>query len=260
MVEPALLMALLVTGNTLSSFFAGTFPAAIAATVHIPIIGVVFKFFLYRPPLKFIGIIRLIAWAISSSGLLFGYGLYYWIWGTPKQPSEFWVLLIFSAVNLSNIFTQIAMFELANIRQVLAFAYQSMPWEKENLDAARKIEGARKSMVLACFADVHLPQFLRLLVSIGLVFFSLGHLNLVELVHDTPPTIWEALNIAISLIDITKDTNEIYKGVTWEVIRSIAAFLVFFWVVMFVSLASSTVNADELIEPVKTDSKNGSSV
>ena len=60
------------------------------------------------------------------------------------------------------------------------------------------------------------------------------------------PTLVESERMAFSMINVaTSQEAAVYTGTVWDIIRTLAAFVAFYWVVMFVSLAASTIEPSD---------------
>ncbi|GAB4579438.1 MAG: hypothetical protein Fur0022_21760 [Anaerolineales bacterium] len=244
--ELLILFILIFAGNRWSGALGGLFHALLSRPIIHPKLGKYFRFFL-QSPLYLHAITKPIAWLISSSGILMGLGIHNIFWGTPNRKEELWLLLIFAFLAILEIVNELITFDtryfeidtiyqgfkemnllgMGNIFDEFSYYFD----EKEFIRLARSL-----------FTDQAIPQFFRLLGSIGVVYFCLGQLNLLPLVNDSPPNLWQSLLLSFSLIDVTGTLDSPYTGEVWNIIRLISSFLAFFWLVIFVSLASASID------------------
>lgn len=242
--ELVALASLLFISNQISAPLGGLMHYLVARTTHISRIGWLFRRLLQRP-FYLNAITKPTAWLISSSGLLIGLALHNFFWGTLNTNIEYWILLIFATIAILEILNSILTFDAEHyyIDQIME-SIDTIPFLKNDLRTIMRYADEEDFIRLArsAFVDQAIPQFFRLLISIGIAYYALASLNLIETTAVSPPTIWEAIILAFSLIDITGEIAIPFIGTVWEIIRLISAFVSFFWLVMFITLASGSVD------------------
>ncbi len=255
--EIVVLVFILNISNYWSGALGGFFHFIISATIKLPFLGRLFKFILQRP-LYVIAVTKPVSWLISSSGLLIGLGIHQIFWGSPDTPIEFLVILGLAIISIFEIVSRLISFDQDYSyldALVSALKDPSNPlygFSGSYLNDLTKY-GDRKDfqkLARSLFVDQNLPQLFRLLMTIGVIYFCVGHLGLVTLTGSHVPDIWESLLLSFSVINITGQVSSPYSGQLWEFLRLIAAFLAFFWLVMFVSLSVSSV------DPAAVDAHN----
>lgn len=242
--ELIVLAILLFTSNLFSGPLGGIFHFLIARTLLIPRIGWFFERLL-KSPLYLNAITKPIAWLISSSGLLIGLAIHNLFWGGLNTNLEYVFLLLFAIVAILEILNSIITFDAEYYYiDTIMDSMKDNPFFKEMSINIMKYSDKALFVRLArsAFVDKAIPQFFRLLISIGVSYYALANLNIIDTVSDSPLTIWDAIIVAFSLIDITGEIATPLTGTTWEIIRLISAFISFFWLVMFITLASASVD------------------
>lgn len=245
--ELAMLAFLLVLGNVVSHPLGGLFYLLVAMTRKLP--GVFGSFFEYilTGPVKMTLVLKLIAWAISSSGVLLGLGVHYLFWGTPNRPIEFWIILLVAVASLLNIAHEMLTFDILTFNETIDFM-QDVPLNimREQAQIVMRNPEFHDSLARRNFVDMILPKFIRLIFSFGVIYYSLGNLGVFTIVT-SPPNLGQSLLLSLSLIDIVGSYTAPYTGTAWELTRMLSSFIIFFWLVIFISLAVDTID-------VKSDS------
>lgn len=101
----------LLLSSKLAQVVGGAVYIGLVFPLKFPVIGSVVRFFLIKP-IKLLGVVKLISWMISSFGLLFGYWLYSFIWGSPHRPIEFWLILVVAVYLVAEIVQYLVTFDL----------------------------------------------------------------------------------------------------------------------------------------------------
>lgn len=195
--------------------------------------------FILGSPLHLIGIVKLFTWLVSSSGLIAGYWTYALFLGVPETRPEYWAMFAVAAFSLARITNYLVMFDLLSFRKAFHISSKMVtPKALRHTD-----EKKQHKLAVQNFIAFYLTQFFRLLVSCGVVYYSIGKLGLVTVIEQ--PTLFESIGMAFSLIDLTEAGAKSYAGPVWVSVRALSAFLVFYWTVLFISLAASTINPDD---------------
>ena len=218
---------------------------SVARSLTIPRVGPILSFLLNKPT-HLMGVVKLFTWIVSSSGLIASYWAYSYIYGEPSTLSEFWAMFIVASFSLTRIASYLVMFNLLPLRE--AFRISSKTFSPEQLAVVDV--NLQHRLAVQNFIAFYLTQFFRLLVAFGFVYFCLGKLGLVTVIQQ--PSLFEAIGMAFSLVNLTADSVSSYSGAAWIVVRTMSAFLVFYWTVLFISLASSAINPDDF-DPKKVE-------
>lgn len=232
--------------NSWSGALGGLFFSVFSLATRIPYIGKIFGFILNKK-VKTIVVIKFISWLISSSGVLLGYLLFWSFFGSPTNTAEFIIILVFSISAVINIAYDLALFQMDTFSEHLKngrFIFEKVFKDKE-LDFLYKDEKAQKSLSRSLFIDLHLPQLFRLLFSIGMTYFSLGNLGILQVKNGEVVGILNSIQSAYSTIPIVGSASPIFEGQYWQVCSIIASFLVFLWTVFFISAAQSMFSDEE---------------
>lgn len=191
---------------------------------------------------------KIIGWAIAASGPLIGYYCYRAIYGEATEPAEFMVILFVSTASILNILHSMILFVPGyNVKDSMAFAKSLFG---NRLRAGGKsvsfqvlIDKASASMSRALFLDTYIPQLLRVFTSFALAIFAAGQLGLIEHVGTRPPTLVECLQLTFSLLDLGGSTGlKPFTGGVWNGLTAAFTLFLFFSTVLFLHLASSTVD------------------
>lgn len=213
----------------------------------IPRFGKMYRRVIIEGPIKFTALFKIPSWAISSSGVVLGLIIHNWIWGQPNHPIEFWVILIIAFTAILKILHDVILFQLTGYEEIVEFMKEVpilvKPLERQlpGFEKLLRNQKVRLSLSRAHFVDTNITPFFRLLVSLGVCFFCLAHLQLIN--TTTIPTLLEAETVAFSLLINAIDENKIpFSGQVWNIIYITSKAIVLFWLVIFLALASSTVD------------------
>jgi len=210
----------------------------VARSLSLPWFGP-FLSFLLNKPTHLIGVVKLFSWVVSSSGLVVSYYAYTRIFRVPSTRSEFWAMFIVAIFSLTRIASHLVMFNLVPFREAFRMSSNSLSAEQLVI-IDNKLQ---HKLAVQNFIAFYLTQFFRLLVASGFVYYCLGKLDLVIVILQ--PTLFESIGMAFSLINLTAESAKSYAGVVWVIVRTINTFLVFYWTVLFISLAASSINPDD---------------
>jgi hypothetical protein len=243
--ESAVLLILLFIGKQASPIMGGVFAMVISATKHIPKVGRLFDWLL-SGILKFYVIAKLIAWLLSSSGLLLGLAVHFLIWGPLNHPSEFLILFFVAIVTILDIVYDIITFRVYYLDGLLddagsAFGRFGRYMVGMMLYAT---PDERRRVARATFVDMYLPHFFTLLVSLATIYYCLGELRLITVVSE-PFSLEQALLFSFSLndlIDVGLTQEMPYEGPVWRTIHIFASFIIFLWLIFFITIASSGID------------------
>jgi hypothetical protein len=91
--------------------------------------------------------------------------------------------------------------------------------------------------------------FFKMLVNIGVIYFALGNLGILETITGMPPTLAESLIASFTLNDLLGSFELPFTGINWDIVRIVSSFLVFYWLVIVISMISSDADMEtELYE------------
>ncbi len=204
-------------------------------------ISKLFRLFFYDYT-KLIILFKLFSWFISSCGSLLGLLIFNFIYKYPMNKCELYLILLISLSSILNISANFITFDIITYNELLPNTkkYFKKKSYKEIFDFM-KDKKTKQSISRSVFADLFITQLFRLFFSIALVYFSLAHLGYLQFVTNTTTcTITECIQIAFTNIQpLATNSITIFKGQVWTVCNFSASFLVFLWVVFFVSSAQS---------------------
>lgn len=243
MFKPIILAVLLYLTDLFSAPIGGFFYASIARLGLLPIVGFIFRFVL-REPLNGGVIVKLVSWFISSSGILLGLGIYYLIWGLPSDTISLVILMLFSITAILHILQKMLLFEVLNYQDILDSPLRRQ-FSGPTLNGYINDPQTQKFLSRSLFADLYIPQLIKLLISFGIFYYCIGRLEIVELAPKAKmPSLFESISLALSLIPIGFENTKPYAGTVWQYINVFSTLAIFFWTVIFVSLASSMFTED----------------
>ncbi len=246
--ELVVLVILLAQGDKWSGAIGGAvyhlFTVLLSA---IPFFGKVYRRVIIEGPVKFTALFKIPSWAISSTGVVLGLIIHNWIWGQPNRPIEFWIILIVTFSAILKILHDVILFQLTGYEEIIEFMKEVpilvKPLEQQlpGFEKLLRNQKVRLSLSRAHFVDTNIIPFFRLLTSLGVCFFCLAHLQIIN--TSSMPTLLEAETIAFSLLINTMDESKIpFSGQMWNIIYIASKAIVLFWLVIFLALASSTVD------------------
>ena len=156
-------------------------------------------------------------------------------------------ILIIAFTAILKILHDVILFQLTGYEEIVEFMKEVpilvKPLERQlpGFEKLLRNQKVRLSLSRAHFVDTNITPFFRLLVSLGVCFFCLAHLQLIN--TTTIPTLLEAETVAFSLLINAIDENKIpFSGQVWNIIYITSKAIVLFWLVIFLALASSTVD------------------
>ncbi len=223
----------------------GILYTSVSLSFRIPYIGKLFKALLYDY-VKIVTIVKLISWLISASGVLLGYLVFSWLWGENLNAIDSWVVFSISFSVVINICYDLCQFNIRPFSYHFGNTRQyGDKYFKEELDIIQTDTILQKSLSRSLFIDLYLPQLFRLLFSIGLLYFALVKLKILEINTPTLPTLSDCIKASFSTIPVVPNYKPIFKGDLWQMCNIICAFLIFLWTVFFLSAAQSLFNDRE---------------
>lgn len=212
--------------------------------LRVPLIGRLFSY-IWQHPFYLNAIAKPIAWVISSSGILTGILIHDFFWGSLNNPLEYWVVLLFAIFRLLEAINSLITLdaEFYYIDQLLKSTLMpSMPKSLLRQMGYQK-EDFFIRLARTTFVDQAIVEFFNIIITIGISYYSLSLLKLIELqAGKLQPSIWESLLISFSLPGITDGIDIPFTGIAWQIIRPISTFITFFWLAMFITLTSSTLD------------------
>jgi hypothetical protein len=243
--ESTALLLLLLAGKYVSPPLGGVFVGVTSLTKTIPIVGRLFAWLLFEP-LRFHVVAKLIGWLLSSIGPLLGLAIHFFIWGELNHPSEFWILVFVAIATISDIVYGFFTFETVYIDRLMN---EIGSWTIGHGKTLREMflgatPSQRRRIARTNFVDMHLTDFFTLLVSLGIVYYCIGELRLVT-VKGEPFSLGQALLFSFSLndlIDVGLTQAMPYEGIIWFAIHIFASFIIFFWLVFFITITSSGID------------------
>jgi len=209
---------------------------------------------LVNAPIYLGAVIKPITWVVASSGIFLGLIVFELLGNQIRLPIQFLILALFAAQSTLKIIHDLITFnnEASYIDEIFP-SIEPFIRRMRGQETTRYIVTDDKlltRLARSLFVDQTLPMFFRLIISIGILYYALGHLGVLQLVGATPPGLGESIVLAFSVLDLTGAIEVPFTGTAWEVLRVANALLAFFWLVLFVSLASSTI--DNSVERVRS--------
>lgn len=212
--------------------------------LRLPLIGRLFSY-IWQHPFYLNAIAKPLAWIISSSGILAGILIHNFFWGQLNNSIEYWVVLLFAIFRLLEAINGLITLdaEYYYVDQLLKSTQMpSMPKYLLRQIGSQKEEFFVR-LTRATFVDQAVVEFFNIIITIGVSYYSLSLLNLIEIQSGKlQPNIWEAILISFSLPGITDGIDIPFTGIVWQIIRPISTFITFFWLAMFITLTSSTLD------------------
>lgn len=255
--ELIILAILLYVSNHISGPFGGFLHLAISQTLRIPVLGRLFRILLQKP-MYLNAVTKPIAWTLSSTGVLLGLAVHQLIWQNLNRPAEFWVLLSIALISTlkqaNNMFTFDTEFTYLHEYSKVFLGEDDLsnlvPRTVQDLILlANRAELVR--LARSQFLDRVIVDLLKFLVNLGVVFYSLGKLGFLPTsLTSSVPGLWESILSSLSLLDITGELPTVFVGDLWSIIRLFSSFIIFLWLIIFITLTSSSVEEgiDEMLK------------
>jgi len=257
--EIVLLIVLLVLGNTYWFTMGGIITAVSSLLATSAPTKSIFGPFIAEP-LNLFGLIKVISWIVAAIGPLIALGIHYRIWGGAVNNIQFTTILVITALAIVNTIDNIVNFKPGYYYVAESFAtgqFKNNPYFRRALEQAERLalQGNRnglRSLARMQFVNMTIPILFRYLVNVGILYFCLSNLNLITTATGAKPTLFNCIVESFSFVEITQ-SEPIFEGVTWFIIRSSTVFITFFWLVFYVAISSGSVDefADEFIERVQ---------
>lgn len=251
------LLLLIIVTHRYSHVLGGAFFAFFTAILpRTPILGKLFEKLIHGP-IKIGVIIKFASWMLSASGMLLGIYIYALIFGMPDNTLEFWILLLSSLGSIINILYDFVLFQMITFKEHFAYSKNSIKKivGEEVYEILLSDPKVQKSLSRSLFVDLYLPMFFKMLASMGVFYFSMGHLGFFELnpIVLTQPDLWECIKLSITFASFLDAENYNYfTGETWLISRIISYLLVFIYAAFFVAFAQSMFSDEN---EIKTDSE-----
>lgn len=249
--QTVLLVVLLYVG-TLSYPLGGLLWMFVGILTQVRYIGPVLDK-LVNAPIYLGAIIKPLTWIVASSGILLGLIIFNVLGNQPHYPIQFVIIGLFALQSVLKL-----LHDLITFNNDASYIDEIFPLVEPFLTRYRGEKATRlilsddtllTRLARSLFVDQTLPTFFRLLISLGILYYVLGHLGILQTTNGNPPELWQSIVLSFSVLDFTGAVETPFVGPVWETLRVASAFLAFFWLVLFVSLASSTI--DNSVERVK---------
>lgn len=226
----------------------------------VPIFGPIYRQII-NGQVKLIALLKIPAWAISSSGVLIGLGIHNYFWGQPNHPIEFWVLGIITAATILNILYKVILFEQTSFEEIRQYMKENRiftkPLEMQDENYEAFLDEYRSRFARSNFVDLNMTLFFQLIVSFGVVFYSLAHLGIIHVIPNTAiPTLWQTIPLAFKPLDILNPADAPFTGLEWDIASTVSNFFIFYWVVIHIALATSMVDEGKDQSSPKTSKEN----
>ncbi|MES2444409.1 MAG: hypothetical protein V4574_16405 [Pseudomonadota bacterium] len=210
--------------------------AGISSLGRLPWVGGIFRFVLGGPaPLAFP--VKLLGWAISSSGLLIALWLFQRLFGAPAGRAEHWIMLAVAVATILRNLERSVFFDVyqhIDIRSVAKF------WRFPH-DQLDMLDRMRSKLALVNYVDMNVCNFFSLLVAYGIALYAAGALGLLP-VAGAPPGLGEAMWQALSLANVGHAGRELFTGPAWQVVSGIASFITMLYLALFISLGANLID------------------
>jgi hypothetical protein len=242
------LLILLWVSNNFSHLIGGILYFAFTSLVWLPRpLGSLFQFLIAGPIFKLTFILKLITWGVAGGGMLLGFLIYEKIYGEMVSSREFYLLVAVGVVACCSIMHDIVTFNVSDT-QFMDKVVSMTPRRDAVFNALDEKSGTfLKSVARTTFTDMYIPQFFRLLISISLVVYGLSRSGVVEpSASGVVPSVMDCMLFTFSFVNLSSAPQGVFEGGVWVFVRFICSFIVLYWTVMFVSLASSLLNDDKL--------------
>jgi hypothetical protein len=196
-----------------------------------------------RPTLLF----KITAWIVSSSGLLVGYGIYYMIYGFPSSRTEFFLILFMSMALVSNILHNMLLF-LPDMTPSPEHSIKQFYGNKIRVSGNVVELGGKEyslmspSLSRALFVDRYAIDMISISTAFSIGIFAAGHLNLLGSVGESAPGLADSIRATLSLLNLGGVGASPFTGQIWSIAASAFTIVLFFITVLYLQLASSTVD------------------
>lgn len=238
LIEPICLFLFLLLGDALSMPLGGVLYMLVGLSLAIPYLGRALNLLLNGVKLSVV--VKLVAWCISSSGLLGGLLLFQVLFGPPDTAFEWWILASIALYVLLRGSHRIVMFDVYNIMDSLrGVSNFSPPFLKAGI---RRLESSEISTIMRRnFADMNFIPLLQLLTSLGILLFALTNLRLLPTSAGASPSLVSCMATSLSLIGLGPSDAVVFVGPVWLLIRLFIGIVLLVWVVAFISVALDSI-------------------
>lgn len=219
----------------------GLFYALFATSVKIPYVGTLINFLLNKR-VKLIIIPKITGWIISSSGLILAHLLYSEIFGSVSEEFEFQIFAFFGIIQIINITQYLTSFNIDTYSEYVIPVrdmYKQF-FKDDDLDYILSDFNNHMALSRSLFLDLYLPQLFRLVIAIAVLSYSLSNLGYIDFNSKVDSvSLWESIKAAFTIIPLVDSKDIIFKGDAWNILNSVAKFLLFLWSIFFIASAQS---------------------
>lgn len=206
-------------------------------TVRMPLIGPIINFLLNKRVQTSI-LIKLACLLIASLGSLLGLIIFLYYFNN-LYFLNYWVIFIISLCSAINLTYEILFFKtldkdlILNLQHKYGEKLVGFNW-LDRLSAKN-----RNEMMRTLFADIHIPQLFETIFNFSLIIFSATHLFSFPNQRGHPLTLIESIEAGFSFLSFSSSDFELLKSTEWKIILGVFKFIIFYWLVLFVSIAPS---------------------
>lgn len=184
-------------------------------------------------------LVKLVGWAIASSGIVLGYYVFILFFRAPMNTYEYWICLLVSAGALSRI-VSIMLFEqfLVDIdKSILGMklgAVIAKPHGKVKIT-----HDELKRNLRATFLDLCVPVLLQLAVTFSFFCFAASRLGIMETVGASQPELYNCLLSIAGLMNIGTSGIKLFHGWVWECGSFMFTLILFLWAAIIIQVANN---------------------
>ena len=193
-------------------------------------------------PLYLGGIVKWMSLLVASTGMLLGYWVYRSIFTEPSHWLEYSVILVSAVLNISHIVFDMLLFKTIDFKDVMNSGMRYLPsafTAMNDISDESQKQKVHLALSKSSFTDLYIPQFMTLLVAMGFLFYSLAGSGLLQSGRYPVPGLDVCLSHVFSFIGLSSSEKWTYDGRLWLIVDLCCKFLVFIWLVMFVTSAPS---------------------
>ncbi len=257
-----ILLILLLFFSEFSKVIGGILWFIITAFLRIPYFGKVYHF-LFFDRVKILVIFKFVTWIVNASGILLGLVIYYSIFGQSSNFFENLAILLCASGVIVNFLYRVWYLEIIDVKEVFSYgsSFAQKFLGKELANIMESDTEMKTKLMFGSFVDTMIPQFLRILISIGVFYFAAYQLGLFDLKNNltSQPNLYECIKYAFSFLPIEKVGNSevAFEGVFWESINVLFGIIIFLWIIVFFNVALSQVSSTiEQIGQSKNEKNN----
>lgn len=204
-------------------------------TVRLPRVGGLSRFVL-AGPLKVAGLLKIAAWTISATGLIYGYYLCEAIVGAPATPTQWIAIALPALVLFSNRVYAVVHLDFVDFRSILkGLRGYLRNFLKEGVDQLD--DDDLLTLVRRNFVDMNLIPLLQFLSASAVVLLAADHLGLAGRPLGTS-TLSDCLKATFSFSGLTSGEGApIFSGPVWIVLRFVCGVVLLVWGAVFLAFA-----------------------